>query len=164
MVTSLLHRREVIIRPMKDGDGNRTFELWPIVTMSWHPRESNAKNKTHQIPPNKTHPFNVCLTSKPHGNPLLARVAPDEPSQHNEPPIPGPDPSSKPPEDVLTCEPEPEVAPTQSMKEPFVKSQLFLTPPLPISILSCYSPLVHHHRQYGFYYILCSRKNSLSPP
>ncbi|MBW0582427.1 hypothetical protein O181_122142 [Austropuccinia psidii MF-1] len=38
-----------------------------------------------------------------------------EPSQTAEPPIPGPSPSSKPHEDVPTCEPEPEVAPTQSM-------------------------------------------------
>ncbi|MBW0554581.1 hypothetical protein O181_094296 [Austropuccinia psidii MF-1] len=43
-----------------------------------------------------------------------------EPSQHNEPPIPGPSPSSEPPEEVLTHEPEPEVAPTQSMEKPFV--------------------------------------------
>ncbi|MBW0567999.1 hypothetical protein O181_107714, partial [Austropuccinia psidii MF-1] len=42
-----------------------------------------------------------------------------EPSQTNEPPIPGPSPSPEPHEDVLTCVPEPEVAPTQSMEEPF---------------------------------------------
>ncbi|MBW0505803.1 hypothetical protein O181_045518 [Austropuccinia psidii MF-1] len=42
-----------------------------------------------------------------------------KPSQHNEPPIPGLSQSSKPPEDVPTCEPEPEVALTQSTKEPF---------------------------------------------
>ncbi|MBW0504323.1 hypothetical protein O181_044038 [Austropuccinia psidii MF-1] len=42
-----------------------------------------------------------------------------EPSQPKEPPIPGPSPSSEPPEDVPTCEPEPEVAPTQSTEEPF---------------------------------------------
>ncbi|MBW0495538.1 hypothetical protein O181_035253 [Austropuccinia psidii MF-1] len=60
-----------------------------------------------------------------------------EPSQHDEPPIPGPSPTSEPPEDILTCEPEPEVARTQSTEEPFGKSsplflysyQLFLTPP-----------------------------------
>ncbi|MBW0568334.1 hypothetical protein O181_108049, partial [Austropuccinia psidii MF-1] len=43
MVTSLLDRSEVIIRPMKDGDGERTFELGPIVTMSCHRWDSNAK-------------------------------------------------------------------------------------------------------------------------
>ncbi|MBW0529764.1 hypothetical protein O181_069479 [Austropuccinia psidii MF-1] len=32
MVTSLLDRSEVIIQPMKDGNGKRTFELGPIVT------------------------------------------------------------------------------------------------------------------------------------
>ncbi|MBW0546652.1 hypothetical protein O181_086367 [Austropuccinia psidii MF-1] len=32
MVTSLLDRREVIIRPMKNGNGKRTFKLGPIVT------------------------------------------------------------------------------------------------------------------------------------
>ncbi|MBW0496224.1 hypothetical protein O181_035939 [Austropuccinia psidii MF-1] len=42
-----------------------------------------------------------------------------KPSQHIEPPIPSPSPSSKPPEDVATCEPEPEVASTQCMEEPF---------------------------------------------
>ncbi|MBW0507861.1 hypothetical protein O181_047576 [Austropuccinia psidii MF-1] len=42
-----------------------------------------------------------------------------EPSQHDEPPIAGPSPSSKPPEDVPTREPEPEVALTQSTEEPF---------------------------------------------
>ncbi|MBW0487971.1 hypothetical protein O181_027686 [Austropuccinia psidii MF-1] len=52
-----------------------------------------------------------------------------KPSQHNEPPIPGPSPSSKPPEDVPTHEPEPQVAPTQSMEEPFA------CPPTPRSII-----------------------------
>ncbi|MBW0508438.1 hypothetical protein O181_048153 [Austropuccinia psidii MF-1] len=42
-----------------------------------------------------------------------------EPSQHNEPPIPGPSQPSEPHEDASTCGPEPEVAPTQSMEEPF---------------------------------------------
>ncbi|MBW0580355.1 hypothetical protein O181_120070 [Austropuccinia psidii MF-1] len=68
-----------------------------------------------------------------------------EPSQHNEPPIPGPSPSSKPPADVPTREPEPEVAPTQSMEDPFGKSQLLLTPPLIISSLSHYSLLYNYH-------------------
>ncbi|MBW0490357.1 hypothetical protein O181_030072 [Austropuccinia psidii MF-1] len=64
-----------------------------------------------------------------------------EPSQHDEPPIPGPSQPSEPNEDALTNEPEPEVAPMQSTEEPFGKyphhffhsSQIFLTPPLPIS-------------------------------
>ncbi|MBW0578831.1 hypothetical protein O181_118546 [Austropuccinia psidii MF-1] len=32
MVTSILDLREVVIRPMKDGDGETTFELGPIIT------------------------------------------------------------------------------------------------------------------------------------
>ncbi|MBW0566704.1 hypothetical protein O181_106419 [Austropuccinia psidii MF-1] len=153
MVTSLLDRSEVIIRPMKDGNGERTFELGLIVTMSCHPWDSNAKNKTHQFPPDKTLLFPVCLVSKPRGNQLQAQVAPNEPSQTKEPPIPGPSPSSKPPEDVPTCEPEPEVAPTQSMEESFGKSpllflhsyQLSLTFSSTISSLSHHSPLNNHH-------------------
>ncbi|MBW0488863.1 hypothetical protein O181_028578 [Austropuccinia psidii MF-1] len=43
MVTSLLDRSKVIIRPMKYGNGERTFKLGPIVTMSCHPWDSNAK-------------------------------------------------------------------------------------------------------------------------
>ncbi|MBW0522369.1 hypothetical protein O181_062084 [Austropuccinia psidii MF-1] len=42
-----------------------------------------------------------------------------EPSRTKKPPIPGPSPSSQPPEDNTTCEPEPEVAPMQSTEEPF---------------------------------------------
>ncbi|MBW0549627.1 hypothetical protein O181_089342 [Austropuccinia psidii MF-1] len=36
MVTSLLDLSKVIIRPMKEGNGKRTFELGPIITMSCH--------------------------------------------------------------------------------------------------------------------------------
>ncbi|MBW0512855.1 hypothetical protein O181_052570 [Austropuccinia psidii MF-1] len=102
MVTSLLDRSEVIIQLMTDGNGKTTFELGPIVTMSCHPWDSNAKQPTPG--PSGTQ-WSKDLFHKP--------------SQHNEPPIPGPSPSSEPPEDIATCEPEPEVAPTQSMKEPF---------------------------------------------
>ncbi|MBW0566699.1 hypothetical protein O181_106414, partial [Austropuccinia psidii MF-1] len=105
-VTSLLDWSGVIIQPMKDGDGERTFELGPI-------------NKTHQIPPDKTLPFLVCLASKPRGNPLQARVAPDGRRNYSAPPIPGLSPTSEPPEDLLTREPEPEGAPTQSTEETF---------------------------------------------
>ncbi|MBW0578188.1 hypothetical protein O181_117903 [Austropuccinia psidii MF-1] len=74
MVTSLLDLSELIIWPMKEDDGKRTFKM-------------GFKRQ--------------------------------KPSQTKEPPIPGPSPSSKPPEDVLTCEPEPEVALVQSTEEPF---------------------------------------------
>ncbi|MBW0541175.1 hypothetical protein O181_080890, partial [Austropuccinia psidii MF-1] len=42
-----------------------------------------------------------------------------EPTRTKEPPIPGPSPSSQPPEDNTTCEPKPEVAHTQSTEEPY---------------------------------------------
>ncbi|MBW0505804.1 hypothetical protein O181_045519 [Austropuccinia psidii MF-1] len=47
MVTSLFDWSKVIIQPMKDGDGKRKFELSPIVTMSCHPWDSNAKVSFH---------------------------------------------------------------------------------------------------------------------
>ncbi|MBW0480189.1 hypothetical protein O181_019904 [Austropuccinia psidii MF-1] len=51
MVTSLLDHSEVIIQPMQDGKGKRTFELGPIVTMSSHPWDSNAKVKQNPSNP-----------------------------------------------------------------------------------------------------------------
>ncbi|MBW0524037.1 hypothetical protein O181_063752 [Austropuccinia psidii MF-1] len=161
MVTSLLNRSKVIIRPMKDGNGERKFELGPIVTMSCHPWDSDAKKKTHRIPPTRltrsmyaSQANPMATHSWPKWHPMVGGLIPTLP--HGEPPIPGPSPSSKPPEDILTCEPEPEVAPTQSMGELFGKSQLhffnssqlLLTPPLPISSLSHYSLLNHHHQRY----------------
>ncbi|MBW0574909.1 hypothetical protein O181_114624 [Austropuccinia psidii MF-1] len=73
-----------------------------------------------------------------------------EPSQYNEPPIPGLSQSSKSQvpshEDALTHEPEPEVAPMQSTEDPFGNFPLSfcscfqhsLTPPLTISSSSHY--------------------------
>ncbi|MBW0513789.1 hypothetical protein O181_053504 [Austropuccinia psidii MF-1] len=98
---------------MKDGDGKRTFKLGPIVTMGFKRQKQNPPN-----PPNKTHLFNVCLASKPRGTQWVEDLS-CEPSQHNEPPIPGPSSSAEPPEDILTREPEPEVAPTQATEDPF---------------------------------------------
>ncbi|MBW0492972.1 hypothetical protein O181_032687 [Austropuccinia psidii MF-1] len=65
--------------------------------------------------------------------------------------------SQKPHEDASTREPEPEVALMKLMEEPlgkspnhfFHSSQLFLTPPLPISSLSHYTCLHNHHQQYA---------------
>ncbi|MBW0527452.1 hypothetical protein O181_067167 [Austropuccinia psidii MF-1] len=69
-----------------------------------------------------------------------------EPSQPNEPPIPGLSKPSEPHEEDPTCEPEPELAPMQSAgKSPlyfFYSSQLLLTHPLPTSSLSRYTPSV----------------------
>ncbi|MBW0548291.1 hypothetical protein O181_088006 [Austropuccinia psidii MF-1] len=80
-----------------------------------------------------------------------------EPSQTKEPPIPDPSPSSKPPEDFPTWEPEPEVAPMQSKEEPFGKqllhffnsSQLFLPFSLTISSLSRHYLLGNYYQQYA---------------
>ncbi|MBW0471312.1 hypothetical protein O181_011027 [Austropuccinia psidii MF-1] len=126
MVTSLLNQRKVIIPPMKDGNGKRTFALGPIVTMSCHPWDSNAKNQTNRIPCSKTLPFLVSLASKLHGNQLQAQVAPNEPYKPNEPSIPG---QSQP---LEPHEPEPEVAPMQSTEEPFAH------PTTPTSIIIIY--------------------------
>ncbi|MBW0490352.1 hypothetical protein O181_030067 [Austropuccinia psidii MF-1] len=124
MVTSLLDQSAVIIWPMKDGNGKRTFELGMIVTTSCHPWDSNVKQPTPGLRgtqwskdlfrgKQKTIPF---LISSFDSSELT-------PSQHNEPPIPPLSQSSKSQvpshEDALTHEPEPEVAPTQSIEEPF---------------------------------------------
>ncbi|MBW0477639.1 hypothetical protein O181_017354 [Austropuccinia psidii MF-1] len=61
--------------------------------------------------------FPVCLARKLWGNPLQAQVALDEPSQHDETPIPAPDSQLPSHESDLTCEPEPEVAPTQKTED-----------------------------------------------
>ncbi|MBW0463486.1 hypothetical protein O181_003201 [Austropuccinia psidii MF-1] len=105
MVTLLLNRSKVIIQPMKDGDGKRKFKLGPIVTMSCHPWDLNSKQTPHQPTPG------------PSGIQWLKDLF-REPSQHNEPPIPGLGEHCKP------HEPEPEVALTQSMEEPFGIYQL----------------------------------------
>ncbi|MBW0471659.1 hypothetical protein O181_011374 [Austropuccinia psidii MF-1] len=122
MVTSLLNQSQVIIRPMKDGNGERKFKLGPIVTMSCRPLDSNAKNKTHQIPCNKTLLLLICLTSKLGGNSLQARVSPNGLRTYSANPPNTMSHLFQPqvkPQNPLTCEPEPEVAPTQSMEEPF---------------------------------------------
>ncbi|MBW0517577.1 hypothetical protein O181_057292 [Austropuccinia psidii MF-1] len=73
-----------------------------------------------------------------------------KPSQHDEP-IPGLSPSSKPPEDVPTCEPEPEVAPTQSTEEPFA------CPATPRSVIIIdYTPFGSHS---PFSFPLCDPEN-----
>ncbi|MBW0517870.1 hypothetical protein O181_057585 [Austropuccinia psidii MF-1] len=116
MVTSLLDRSEIIIRPMKDADGALTFKLGPIVTMSCHPYHTELfPLQIEQNPPNPPQQDSPvqCMPCEQ----TLWQPTP-EPSQNHEPPIPGPSPSSKPCEDVETRDPEPEVAPTHSMEEP----------------------------------------------
>ncbi|MBW0583983.1 hypothetical protein O181_123698, partial [Austropuccinia psidii MF-1] len=127
MVTSLLDWSEVIIRLMKDGDGQSAFERGPIITMSCQPWDSKAKLKQNQLnPPRQESPIPSLPrkqtpwqpTPGPSGTQWLQDLF-HEHSQMDEPPIPGLSPSSKPIEDTPTCELEPEVAPTQSMDKPF---------------------------------------------
>ncbi|MBW0523845.1 hypothetical protein O181_063560 [Austropuccinia psidii MF-1] len=117
MVTSLLDWSEVIIWQMKDGNGKRTFDLGLIVTMSCHPWDSNAKLEQNQ------------LNSLQQDSPIPSFPRKQTPRQ----PDPGlsgiqwleglfrcPSQPSEPHENASTREPEPEVALTQSMEEPFV--------------------------------------------
>ncbi|MBW0584896.1 hypothetical protein O181_124611 [Austropuccinia psidii MF-1] len=68
MVTSVLDLREVIIRPMKDGNGERTFEIGPIVTMSCHRWDSNTKFAS-RANPTATH-------SRPEWHPMVRGILP----------------------------------------------------------------------------------------
>ncbi|MBW0482517.1 hypothetical protein O181_022232 [Austropuccinia psidii MF-1] len=94
--------------------------------------EQNPSNTPQQDSPVPHMPHEQTLrqpTPGPSGTQWLEDLS-HEPSQTKEPPIPGPSPSSKPPEDIPTCEPELEVAPMQSKEEPFGKQLLhFLTLP-----------------------------------
>ncbi|MBW0518941.1 hypothetical protein O181_058656 [Austropuccinia psidii MF-1] len=121
MVTSLLDRTEVIIWPIKDGNGKRTFKLGPIVTNGIQtpktkPTESPQKESPAPSLPHEQTPRQP--TPGRRGTQWLEELF-CESSQTKEPPIPGPSPSSQPPEEVPTREPEPEVAPRQSTEEPF---------------------------------------------
>ncbi|MBW0483099.1 hypothetical protein O181_022814 [Austropuccinia psidii MF-1] len=73
----------------------------------------------------------------PPNTPQQDSPVPLEPSQYDEPPIPGPSKASEPHEDPLTHEPEPEVAPTKSMEEPFGKSNFTF-----FTLLNFSSPLL----------------------
>ncbi|MBW0575949.1 hypothetical protein O181_115664, partial [Austropuccinia psidii MF-1] len=106
MVTSLLDLSKVIIWPMKDGNGKRTFKLGLIVTNGI---------QTPNFPREQTPPQPTPGPSGTQWSEELFR----EPSRIKELPIPGPSPSSQPPEDNTTREPQPEVAPTLSTEEPF---------------------------------------------
>ncbi|MBW0549203.1 hypothetical protein O181_088918 [Austropuccinia psidii MF-1] len=142
-------------RPCKDSFVVNDDESIP--EQKWTPGPQTGRQERFQMI--SPVPSSIVLSTPPVRPPSDGHFTPQperKPSQHHEPPIPGLSPSSKPAEDVATCEPEPEVPPTQSMEEPFGKSQvhffnssqLFLTPPLPISSLSHYFPLDHHHQQY----------------
>ncbi|MBW0554556.1 hypothetical protein O181_094271 [Austropuccinia psidii MF-1] len=68
MVTSPLDLSKVIIRPMKDGDGKRTFEFGPIVTTSCHRWDSNTRFAS-QANPAATH-------SRPEWHPMARAIIP----------------------------------------------------------------------------------------
>ncbi|MBW0499735.1 hypothetical protein O181_039450 [Austropuccinia psidii MF-1] len=121
---------------MKDGNGERTFELGPIVTDGIQtpnlPREQTLWQPTPG--PSGTQWSEELLRAK-------------------EPPIPAPSPSSEPPEDIPTREPEPEVALTQSTEEPFAcpatpRSIIIIdntplgSPPSPLLQPRCKAPLI----------------------
>ncbi|MBW0475743.1 hypothetical protein O181_015458 [Austropuccinia psidii MF-1] len=141
MLTSLLDRNKVIIWPMKDGNGKRTFELGPIVTHGIQTPNLPCKQTPRQPTPGPsgTQWLEDLFCGKQPKFDLISTFDSSEltfppfvePSQTNQPPIPGPSPSSEPYEDVLTCEPEPEVALTQSMEEPFACT----TPPHSVIII-----------------------------
>ncbi|MBW0501496.1 hypothetical protein O181_041211 [Austropuccinia psidii MF-1] len=142
MVTSLLDWSKVVIRPMKDGNGKRTFEVGLIITHGI---------KTPKTKPSKS-PATRLLRSFE-----LALPPSVEPSQYNETPISGTSQSSKSQvqshEDTMTHEPEPEMALMQSTEDPFDKflisffscSKNSITPPSNISILYGYPLICNNH-------------------
>ncbi|MBW0566751.1 hypothetical protein O181_106466 [Austropuccinia psidii MF-1] len=115
MVTSLLDRSEVIIQPMKDGNGKRTFELGPIVTMSCHPWDSN----TNVNPPQQYSPVPS----------LPCKQTPQQPTPAN------------PPEQMSHLF----LARVHPLNHMRTFRPLFLTFPSTISSLSHSTPLRNHH-------------------
>ncbi|MBW0560291.1 hypothetical protein O181_100006 [Austropuccinia psidii MF-1] len=127
MVTLLLDQREVIIQPIKDGNEqnppNPPQQDSPVPCMPCKqtPRQPTpgltgtqwSEDLFHGMQPH--FPF-LILTFSSSELTLPPFV---EPSQHNEPPIPGLSKPSEPHEDFSTCGPEPDVAPMQSMEETF---------------------------------------------
>ncbi|MBW0537802.1 hypothetical protein O181_077517 [Austropuccinia psidii MF-1] len=97
-----------------------------IPKKEWTPgpqTEQNPPNPPRQDSPIPHMPCKQTLrqpTPGPSGTQWLEDLS-REPSQHHEPPLPGPSPSSEPPENVPTREPEPEVARTQSTEAPFAR-------------------------------------------
>ncbi|MBW0498372.1 hypothetical protein O181_038087 [Austropuccinia psidii MF-1] len=102
------------------------IQAWAECPMSCHPLDSNTKGKQNRPNPQQQDSPVPCMPCKqtpqpPTPGPSGTQWLEDlfyEPSQHNESPIPGSSQPSEPHEDTLTCGPEPEVAPMQSMEEP----------------------------------------------
>ncbi|MBW0561689.1 hypothetical protein O181_101404 [Austropuccinia psidii MF-1] len=99
------------------------IQAWDDCHHVFSPMGSKCQKQSQPNPPQQYSPIPSFASRandpRPKWNPMIGGLIPLEPSQTNETPIPGPSPSSKPHEDVPTHEPEPEVAPTQSMEEPF---------------------------------------------
>ncbi|MBW0580520.1 hypothetical protein O181_120235 [Austropuccinia psidii MF-1] len=74
MVTSLLDLSKVIIWPMKDGYGKRTFALRPIFTMSCYPWDSNTKNKPTEAPLTRL----TCFMYASQANPVATHSRPKQ--------------------------------------------------------------------------------------
>ncbi|MBW0518738.1 hypothetical protein O181_058453 [Austropuccinia psidii MF-1] len=126
---------------MKDGDGKRTFELGPIITHGIQtPKTKPTKSPIPSLPHEQTlRQPTPCLSGTQWLEDLFRK-----PSQTDEPPIPGLSLSSEPHEHVPACEPEPEVALTQSMEEPFAPP----TPPPSVIIIDdmpVRSPSIHSY-------------------
>ncbi|MBW0569006.1 hypothetical protein O181_108721 [Austropuccinia psidii MF-1] len=105
----------------QDGNGKRTFKLGLIVTHGIQTQNQNPPNPLQQDSPVGDMPWEQSLlqaTPGLSGSQWLEELFP-KPSQHDEPPIPGPSQPSEPHEYPLTGEPELELDPMQSMEEPF---------------------------------------------
>ncbi|MBW0534095.1 hypothetical protein O181_073810 [Austropuccinia psidii MF-1] len=112
------------------------------------PKTKPTKSPPHQDSPVPRMPREQTPrqpTPGPSGSQWLEDLS-RKPSQHDEPPIPGLSPSSEPPEDVLTCEPEPEVAPMQSTEDPFAcpatPRSVIIIDDTPIGSPWCQAPLI----------------------
>ncbi|MBW0493515.1 hypothetical protein O181_033230 [Austropuccinia psidii MF-1] len=97
MVMPLLNQSKVIMPPMKDGDGERTFKLGPIVKMSCHPWDSNVKlssyfsSLTHVSSPNHTSYFSLPIEQSPPNPPQQDTPIPCMPWEKTlQQPTPGP--------------------------------------------------------------------------
>ncbi|MBW0499921.1 hypothetical protein O181_039636 [Austropuccinia psidii MF-1] len=104
-----------------DGDSRKLVQP-PQVSIFPPPSYATIQWSLHSLTAAKTKPTKSPMTrlSRSYFTSRANSAATDpRPEWHPMPPIPGLSPSSKPHEDVPTHEPEPEVAPTQSMEEPF---------------------------------------------
>ncbi|MBW0581615.1 hypothetical protein O181_121330, partial [Austropuccinia psidii MF-1] len=95
MVTSLLDLSKVIIWPMKDGNGERTFEFGQ---MGFKCQKQNPPNPPRQDSPVPSLPCEQ-TPRQPTPGPNGTRWSEE---LFGKPPIPGPSPSSQPPEDDTT--------------------------------------------------------------